>query len=657
MLEASMNRPLRFLRAGAACALAASLLAGLGGCVEQPEKPKPPRYPDVGKREGIPSFMQDTVYEVTNLQNDQPFLVSGWGLVVNLDGTGGSRQLSNSVKAFMVKEMARKGFGSKLMPQFQNVAPEQILLDPNAAVVAVYGWLPPAAKKGQWFDVAIKAGADDVTSLARGTLYDTELTIDGANVVDPNRRVNVWATAYGPVFVNPAVALHSSRNPDGPTKRSLRVGTIMWGGQVLNDRPLLLQLRHPERRMARAIEYRVNEAFHQDKVCTAYDEGYCQLWLPEKYADDWEHFSKLVQHVYLHGGSEAFARKRARELADEARKPGAPLQDISYCWEGLGQFALPELGPLMVDPREDVRFAAARAAAYIGDPSGAAQRTLYDIARTDRSPFQIAAVQVLGKIPNTRAVNKLLRDLLDSDQTTVRIEAYKILARAGDPSISSRVISSAREAANQKFVLDFVHCHGAPLIYATRTGVARIAIFGDVPQLTTPVTFTALNNNLMIASQPVGSDVTIFYRDAQLRRPVQMSSPPDVGDVVARLAGQMDDGSGQLDFTYAEVLAILQGLSDQHLLRATSATGEALAAAFVLQADSGLRDEIDNAASIEKGRPTGDGNAPKIDAPAAAPPPARTGAPPAAGTPAERVGSAADDSKDVTGAAATIGRQ
>lgn len=642
-----MNRPLRSLRAGTICALAAAWLAGLAGCVEQPEKPKAPRYVNVGKRESIPSFMHDTIYEVTNLQNDQPFLVSGWGLVVNLDGTGGSRQLSNSVKAFMVKEMERKGFGSKLMPQFQNVQPEQILEDRNAAVVAVYGWLPPAAKKGQWFDIAIKAGADDVTSLARGMLYDTELKIDGANAIDPNRRVNVWATAYGPVFVNPAVVLHSSRNPDGPTKRSLRVGLIMSGGQVLNDRPLLLQLRQPERRLSRAIEYCINESFHQDKVCTAYDEGYCQLWLPDKYANDWEHFAKLVQHVYLHGGSEAFARKRARELADEARKPGAALQDISYCWEGLGQYALPELAPLLVDSRDDVRFAAARAAAYIGDPSGAAQRALYDLARTDRSPFQIAAVQVLGKIPNSRAVNQLLRELLDSDQTTVRIEAYKVLAQAGDASISSRVISSAREATNQKFVLDFVHCHGAPLIYATRTGVPRIAIFGDVPQLRSgaPITFTALNNNLMIASQPVGKDVTIFFRDAQLARPIQMSSPPDVGNVVARLAGQMDDGTGQLDFTYAEVLAILQGLSDQHLLKSTSLTGEQLAASFVLQADSGLRDEIDNAASIEKGRPTGDGAAPRIDAPGALPPPGSTATPP------ERVGQATEEPKAITGAA------
>ena len=35
------------------------------------------------------------------------------------------------------------------------------------------------------------------------------------------------------------------------------------------------------------------------------------------------------------------AAAKARQLADEAVKPDAPLFDISYCWEGLGKVALP----------------------------------------------------------------------------------------------------------------------------------------------------------------------------------------------------------------------------------------------------------------------------------------------------------------------------
>src|SRR5579872_5824676 len=103
-----MNRPLRSVRLMAICCAAAVLLAGFTGCVQDPPKPAPPKYEPEANR-AVPAFMKGTVYECTNLQNNQPFLVSGWGLVVNLDGTGGSNQVPNNVKAYMVKEMEKRG--------------------------------------------------------------------------------------------------------------------------------------------------------------------------------------------------------------------------------------------------------------------------------------------------------------------------------------------------------------------------------------------------------------------------------------------------------------------------------------------------------------------------------------------------------------------
>jgi len=617
----------RFLRLSR-CPAALCLALVFAGCVQPPPKPKLPEEPSLGKRPGVPEFMKGTLYELTNLENDEPFLVSAWGLVVNLDGTGGSEQIPNVVKAYMAKEMEKNGFGSKLSPAFQNLPPEAVLHDKNAAVVGVYAFIPPGARKGQWFDVAVSALGDEVTSLARGQLYHTELKIDGADKSDPTKGVNVFATAGGPVFVNPAFALRYTQNPDATTKRSLRTGIIMDGAQVVADRPLFLRIREPEGRLARAIESRVNEYYHQDRVCTAYTGARCQLWVPPSYHGDWEHFSKLVMHLFMNGGSEAFARAKARALIAEARKPGAPLQDISYCWEGLGSYALAELAPLLADSSApaDVRFAAARAAAYIGDPSGAAERALFAVAQTDGSEFQLPAVEVLGRVENSPAVNRLLRELLDSDKTTVRIEAYNVLAQARDAAIDSRVIASARDSSDQKFFLDLVHCQGAPLVYATRSGIPRIAIFGDVPQLKLPVTFAAMDDHLTISSAAVGRDVTIFYRDVQLPAPVQISSPPDIANILVRLAGQMDDGIGQLNFTYAEVLAILQGLNDQQKLRVLQPTGEEVAASFLMQAPPSVHDAIDSAPALDRGRPQGDNNAPTLDRPAPGAAPKQVGA-------------------------------
>jgi hypothetical protein len=610
-----MNQPRRWTRFALACATALMI----GGCTVAAEKPLPPRYVDIANDPSLPSFLKGSIMEATRLENDDLFPISGWGLIVNLDGTGGSDQISNNLKAFMRKQLAAKGFGTGDDKLMREMTPERVLADKNVAVAAVSANLPPGARKGQWIDVYVSAERDEVSSLARGRLYNLQLTINGADPISPMLPVNTWALASGPVFVNPAVALKYTQNSDSQTKRTLRTGTIIGGGQVSTDRPLLLRLRHPDSRLARSIETRVNEYFHQDLVCRARDQGYCQLYVPEQYGTEWEHVAKLVQHIYMQGGSEAFARSKARELTAEAAKPNAPLQDISYCWEGLGINALPELSSILASPntRPAIRFAAARAAAYIGDPTGAAEKTLYEFASAPAGDFQLAAVQVLGKIPNSRAVNALLRQLLDSPQTTVRIEAYSILAKAHDMSILTHVIGMARDPNDQKFAIDLVNSRGAPLIYATASGIPRIAIFGPIPEIKLPLTFGAMDNRLMIASQQAGKDVTIFYRDGHLPDAIRQTSATNLYEVISRLAGQVDDGAEPLDFTYAEVLAILQGLNDQHFLHVTSPSGEELATGFVMQDLAATSGET--APSLDRSRPQGDNKAPTLDRPSGRP--------------------------------------
>ena len=185
--------------------------------------------------------------------------------------------------------------------------------------------------------------------------------------------------------------------------------------------------------------------------------------------------------------------------------------------------------------------------------------------------------------------------------------------------MDTRVVACSHEPGDQKVALDFVHSRGAPLIYATMRDIPRIAIFGSIPKLRLPMTFAAMDNHFMIASGQVGRDVTIFYREGSRRDPVQLICPSNLVDVIARLAGQIDDGTGQLDFTYAEVLAILQGLSDQHRLTVMSLSGQELAAALMIQEVPEVLNAIDTAPVLDRGRPQGDNAAPKLDAPPAKP--------------------------------------
>ncbi|HMB94800.1 MAG TPA: HEAT repeat domain-containing protein, partial [Tepidisphaeraceae bacterium] len=307
---------------------------------------------------------------------------------------------------------------------------------------------------------------------------------------------------------------------------------------------------------------------------------------------DWEHFSQVVMHMFINPLPD-FAIVKARQLADQAVMPDAPLMDISYCWEALGPTALPFVTPLMTNPKQDVAFAAARAAVFLGDVS--AENVLLQMARTSNHPFQLTAVQTLAKLPPSPEINEMLRELLDSDQTLVRLEAYRALADNGDAAIISRPIAD-------KFRLDIVPSKGPPLIYASRSGMPRIAVIGTQPRMNLPVMFTAMENRLSISSDPSRPLLTVFYRGAELRKPISFASSPDVPELIARLGGDGASLAGSLDFTYCEVVSLLQMMGDQQRLSAPS-EGKLVPVAFVLQEPPRVEQTIEKAPIISDAVP------------------------------------------------------
>ena len=221
--------------------------------------------------------------------------------------------------------------------------------------------------------------------------------------------------------------------------------------------------------------------------------------------------------------------------------------DISYAWEGIGKAALPVIldRQLMSSPNQDIAYAATRAAAFLGDQS--APQALVNMARSSGHKFQINAIQVLGALPNSPAINEMLRPLLDSPQTLVRLEAYKMLVRNGDNSVFSTPVRSG-------FALDVVRSDAPPVIYATRRVQPRIAMIGNRTSLRMPMTFTAMDGRLSISSDATNRVVTIFYRPpeppggvhtraaaAQLQ-PIKILSQPDIAEIIARLGGEGNDG-------------------------------------------------------------------------------------------------------------------
>jgi hypothetical protein len=594
-----------------------------------PPAPKEPLYPNLPLQQ-VPNFMRGTLYEQVRFTGLEELPVYGYGLVVNLDNTGDSRAPS-AVRDYIERQLNIRGFGSSMMGTYQNLTPEEILKDKRVAIVVVEGRIPVGARMGQSFDVIVRAmERNNTKSLAHGDLYETDLSDVG--LMEP-QSIGVRQQAYapgGPVFVNPAYAMSEGASTRPGSAASLRRGTVLNGGVCRFDRPINMQIRRPQASTARLIEQVITDRWesptqmagwlHNNEdavVVKAENEGLVEAFVPPQYKGNWKHFLGVVSHLYLNQSAEFQARK-ARELVALAEGPGAPLADISLCWEAMGDEQLPVFEPLIADANPDVAFAAARAAAFLG--SGPARQALVRMAVDPAQHNQLDAVRILGELPDSPEVDSAIAELLDSDRADVRIEAYRLLAANSDLRSGSKENEDSgvwrhygvlSYDVNHRFMLDIVPSAGPPMIYAASTGVPRIAVIGHQLSLRTPLTFTAMDARLSITSSDGTKLLTMFYRDPLARDPAKAQTHNDLPEILARLGGEGPaDAQQRFNFSFGDVVAIAQQLVSQHNVYGTSV------------ADNGQREclfelehpsvEADDWTSIpsenREGRPQGDGS-------------------------------------------------
>jgi hypothetical protein len=192
----------------------------------------------------------------------------------------------------------------------------------------------------------------------------------------------------------------------------------------------------------------------------------------------------------------------------------------------------------------------------------------------------------------------MLRSLLDEQQTLVRIEAYRALADNGDSAVIARRIVRPDQRLN--FYLDIVPSKGPPIIYASRTGMPRIAIIGSKPEVILPALFTASDNRLMISSLQDRPLLSVYYRGPEVDKPVSVLSSPDVAELIGRLGGEGAPGEARLRFNYCDIVSLIQAMSDQRKLSASPFAGQQArqSVAFVLQEAPRIEQTIEEAPII-----------------------------------------------------------
>jgi hypothetical protein len=533
-----------FDRVGAGLSLL--LLSALGGCSTSTTKPA--EAPSAPNPVTVPAHVVGTVREFAVYDTTGSMPVQGYGLVEGL-GKNGAGQVPEHVRDYMVTYLSARGIGDRTKG-LGHVQPMDILKDVDTAVVLVAGLVPFGAPLGARFDINLAALPDTQTrSLHGGNLMTTDLALY-FGAVTPGGSTRPLARGGGPVFVNPFVDPNDSRE-----LVKWREGRVLGGGRVVIALPVLLRLRQPDFQRAHTIADRINGTFSgtsgNTKVANARDRGTIEVTVPPSWAGDYEHFLELVMHVPLSSG--AMWEGRARELVRLMEAPEAVNDDISLILESMGRNIVPLLKPLYASRNASAAFYAARAGGRLGDEG--AEEVLIRLANETHSPFQIPAINELGRDDRMVSAMDTLRKLIDDENNEVCIAAYEALARRHDDAMITHFHVPGQ------LDLDMVKSRRSYVIYASQTMRARLAVFGADMPVAKPVYFSPPDEMVTIRSLEGDSNLAVFRRLPNGRYSDVLACAPTVQSLVLQLASipdvQADGTVYGLRLTYAELLSVL----------------------------------------------------------------------------------------------------
>ncbi len=584
--------------------LSGMLLASGLGCANQGKSREVERI-DITPR-AVPAPLRGTVGSLAQSSAGEPMIISGFGLVVGLNGTGGGL-LDERIAATMEREMQIQGVG--LGSNVEGTALEdpilrrpktagELLRDPNVAVVLVQAVIPRGSPDGYPFDVYVQAM--NASSLEGGQLWTTTLRLGPPGVFGgiQTREIGI---AVGEVFINPF------EDPNDTLGAEVRtVGRVLAGGEVSNAMAIQIRLDTPSHQRARQITFAVNSRFPnraQDRKQSArgFDDSLVQLNVPPTYTSRPNEFLRIVEHLPI---DRTFPQERARTYTAALESSPALRESMMWCLVALGDPSLPFIRELYDHRDTAVRMAALRTGSFLGDVRAAP--ALLEIAGIGSAAERNEAIALLGEIDGGPTVDIGLRELIKNSALTTRIAAYEALARRAERAEYSRllmiearrpdssgmartprelsIISRARIPASAlqgiqratipgKFVLDVVP-YGEPLVYVTQQGTPRVVLFGGGLELVRPMLASAWDDRFMVIADSAAETPRLRYENYRngLVRIEQVS--PSLPDLIVFMATdpRPEDRVPGLGMSYSEVVGALHALYDAGATHAAFAT-------------------------------------------------------------------------------------
>lgn len=448
-----------------------------------------------------PRYLRGTVGSYGTFVNINPKYVGGYGMVVDLNGTG-SNEVPAFLREYLTQEMLRNNLGSPRLGTAR-FSPERVMADLGSSVVAVEGLIPPGARRGSKFDLLVTMIDQTSTSLAGGRLFwPTQLAPAGLD-----RRLiytQTQAAGIGELFVNPIP------QPGEEEAEFLRQAVVVNGGTVIESQQVRFELNQPSFRIAGLIADRINERFEaadSDNLPTAVAKTASRIDInvPQRFAGQPEELLSLATHLYL-DPSVGFVRPQAAALVESLREnPGERAISVKQAWKGLGPNAVPILRPLYDDPNSVIRDAALEAGSWLGDNEAVAPLTR--LAQQGTPADKAFAARSLVAMTRSSQARAVVRGMLEDSDPEVRLAAYQALVLVRDPIVRRL---SVNDGVKHKFYIDRVPSN-QPMVYALQSNEQSIVIFGQDVRLRKNV-FAQVDESIMVRSLPVDS-IPVALRD------------------------------------------------------------------------------------------------------------------------------------------------
>ena len=514
--------------------------------------PKEPREPQVR-----------TVAAYAGFNSQQDIQVSGVGLVVELNHTGGGAPPASSLRDWLENDLKKKNV--------QNV--RSLLESPNCAMVLVSARLPKGARRNDPIDVEISLpDMSRCTSLKGGYLTSCELyTFESSHNVVPNSRKpeqwlkgNVMVKAEGKVVTGLTGRVQLAQNVNGDAAEyqneepSLKGGQVFGGGRLLVEPPMFLIMNptYQQPRLASKIADEINMTFPgmrfgRDGLATAKNAKLIHVGIPLQYRHDIEHYQLVVAAIPIVDKTDkawaatenTYRRRLAEELLDPVKCQLAAIQ-----LEAMGEESVPALRAALAAQYPLSRFSAALSLTYLRKRDG-----VDELARLARQQpaLRAACLAALASLDESICHTRLV-DLLGEPDPQLRYGAFR-----GLQSLDDRATEIAGEKCRDAYWVHQVASDSMPMVHYLTRRRQEIVLFGS-----SPVLLPGLRLGFGVGSGgeytiAVGEDGTCrlsrFTNDV-----VQKQCPAQVADVLRALA--------EMDGCYSDAIDLLVKADANHKL-------------------------------------------------------------------------------------------